>query len=148
MDRISGVYKRYLKWISLGIGLALAIFINADTLRVGKALWNDPNARSEIGTLAEQYLSKCGESCVPPGGESVNLAKIQTHLAAAKSQLRPLPLGWTEARGEGWWWVWKAAGLILTGLALSLGAPFWFDALSTFVNVRGTGPKPQREDAK
>jgi hypothetical protein len=38
----------------------------------------------------------------------------------------------------------KAVGLVLTALALTLGAPFWFDVLSKFINLRGTGEKPAR----
>jgi hypothetical protein len=33
-------------------------------------------------------------------------------------------------------------GWLLTGLALAMGAPFWFDLLSRLVNVRNTGSKP------
>ncbi|MEP6674686.1 MAG: hypothetical protein ABJA78_06015 [Ferruginibacter sp.] len=33
-------------------------------------------------------------------------------------------------------------GWLLTALAISLGAPFWFDLLNKFVQIRGTGPKP------
>jgi hypothetical protein len=42
----------------------------------------------------------------------------------------------------------KLAGWFVTALALSLGAPFWFDTLSKFINIRGTGVKPDRADAK
>jgi hypothetical protein len=35
-------------------------------------------------------------------------------------------------------------GWLLTVIALSLGAPFWFDMLMKVVNVRTNGPKPQR----
>jgi hypothetical protein len=35
-----------------------------------------------------------------------------------------------------------------TGLALSLGAPFWFDTLQKFMNVRGAGKKPDEEKTK
>ena len=46
------------------------------------------------------------------------------------------------------WLIKKFAGWFMTGLALSLGAPFWFDLLSKFVNIRGAGVKPERQDAK
>jgi hypothetical protein len=36
--------------------------------------------------------------------------------------------------------------LFATGLALSIGAPFWFDTLSKFVNIRSAGTKPERKD--
>ena len=33
-------------------------------------------------------------------------------------------------------------GWIATGLAVSLGAPFWFDTLQKLFSFRGSGPKP------
>lgn len=34
-------------------------------------------------------------------------------------------------------------GFLITALAISLGAPFWFDLLNRFVNLRVTGTKPE-----
>ncbi len=34
-------------------------------------------------------------------------------------------------------------GWILSGIAIAMGAPFWFDLLSKIVNVRNTGSKPK-----
>ncbi len=42
----------------------------------------------------------------------------------------------------GWSWWPTIGGWLLTGLALMLGAPFWFDTLCRFVNVRNIGIKP------
>ncbi len=39
----------------------------------------------------------------------------------------------------------KLLGWLITALALSLGAPFWFDLLNKFVNVRHGMRKPQAE---
>jgi hypothetical protein len=39
-------------------------------------------------------------------------------------------------------WVLKAIGWLITGLAVALGAPFWFDLLNKLVNLRGSGPRP------
>jgi len=33
-------------------------------------------------------------------------------------------------------------GWLISGLAVALGAPFWFDLLNKLVNLRGTGPRP------
>jgi hypothetical protein len=38
----------------------------------------------------------------------------------------------------------KVVGLLLTAAALTLGAPFWFDLLNKFVNVRATGQPPPK----
>lgn len=61
-----------------------------------------------------------------------------------------VPLGWTSGNtphGKGTWnWIWvllvKVVGLLLTAAALMLGAPFWFDLINKFVNIRGAGKKP------
>jgi hypothetical protein len=41
-------------------------------------------------------------------------------------------------------WILKIAGLLATGLAISLGAPFWFDVLNKFMVVRST-VKPEEK---
>lgn len=43
------------------------------------------------------------------------------------------------------WWKWvliKLLGLTITALAISIGAPFWFDTLNRFVKLRGVGQNP------
>jgi H+/gluconate symporter-like permease len=39
-------------------------------------------------------------------------------------------------------------GWILTALAVSLGAPFWFDILKRFMNIRNAGVKPPTVEEK
>jgi hypothetical protein len=171
MDRVAGVYKRYLKWLSLAVGSVLAVVINADSLTVGEALWKDGTLRAEMGGIVQTMVTsklppsepgdtqaaKCkaemerataaGVSSQSPQGAPapLPLSCVISSLGYAESQLRPVPIGWQhppEPRD----WPAKLAGLLITALALSLGAPFWFDLLSTFVNLRGAGPKPQRSD--
>jgi hypothetical protein len=159
MDRISGAYKRYLKWFSLAVGIAVAVILNADSLRVGRALWTDPSLRSETAEVAKRYVNSCpaqanpappapNAGCVTPSSDPVSLQKARNDVDTALSTLRPLPIGWPEKAEGLWWFIQKFFGLLVTGLALSLGAPFWFDLLSKLVNIRGTGDKPQRHDEK
>ncbi len=59
-----------------------------------------------------------------------------------------LPLGWVNAPKDptdprkvpnGWYeWVLKLFGILLTGFAISQGAPFWFDLLNKFMVIRST----------
>lgn len=42
------------------------------------------------------------------------------------------------------WFLGRLPGMLITTLAISLGAPFWFDLLQRVVNVRSTGSKPAR----
>jgi hypothetical protein len=51
-----------------------------------------------------------------------------------------LPVGWKIRKTHGLLYV--ILGWILSTLALSAGAPFWFDLLKKLVNVRNAGAKP------
>ena len=53
-----------------------------------------------------------------------------------------LPIGWAAANSH--INVATIAGWALTAIALSLGAPFWFDALGKVARLRTTGAKPPR----
>jgi uncharacterized membrane protein YraQ (UPF0718 family) len=79
-----------------------------------------------------------------------------------------LPIGWTASNLNqqlelkdftGWnslnffllksWQVLRMlTGWILSGLAIAMGAPFWFDLLGKVINVRNTGPKPASSTEK
>ena len=53
-----------------------------------------------------------------------------------------LPFGWDKEAVQymnGLNWIYAAAGLIITALATLFGAPFWFDTLQRFVQLRGAG---------
>lgn len=49
---------------------------------------------------------------------------------------------WLESRPHGWGWGWAVLGWLLTAVALSFGAPFWFQLLNQFVNMRSGGLRP------
>lgn len=56
-----------------------------------------------------------------------------------------LPLGWAPSHLSsfaGFGWLLVILGWVLTALAGSLGAPFWFDTLNRFINIRGSGRAP------
>lgn len=162
MDRVSGTYKRKLKLISLLVGLGIVIFLNADTIAIGTALWKDASLRAQMVQSASSILAS---------GQSTALSNDQK-IADLEGKLRPLPIGinlsdigraydnisdwvtwknqssWNVHLKEGmkgiWWTLAKVLGLAMSALAISLGAPFWFDMLSKFMNVRGAGPPPER----
>ncbi|HEX7766175.1 MAG TPA: hypothetical protein VF443_05640 [Nitrospira sp.] len=173
MERLSGAYKRHLKLISIIVGCAVAVIFNADTFEVGKTLWSDGELRAQMiraagVTGAANAEPQRGEESAQPAGPPSQPAEIATAFKTANENLRPLPIGWPPcspsdktgqpARASGadrtcpteqsaWlrFALFKIVGWFITGLALSLGAPFWFDTLSKFMNVRGSGAKPARQ---
>jgi hypothetical protein len=157
MDRLSGDYKRWLKILSLVVAMAVAVIFNADSVSVSRALWKDPALRNSIVSTASQAVKEHPAACndPDPGKQTACLIK---QLKDDQDSIRPFPIGWTsealnafagdikagDIKTVVWLVIMKVLGLIATGIALSLGAPFWFDLLQKFMNIRGSGPKPKK----
>lgn len=160
MDRLSGSYNRQLKVISLAVGIGLAAALNADSLTIARAIWTDDGLKSQVEAASQKFVA--GQNgdltapCAPASAASTSSSSEpadQAICAAAKlvgleQQLRPFPLGWPDGNwpkdnAEIWWWaLLKGLGIVWTGIALSLGAPFWFDLLQKFMSLRAAGGKP------
>ncbi len=140
MDRVSGVYKRRVQWWLLIIALIVTIAVGADTLRIVNTLSTSATLRSVLVADASQLASSGGQA-------TPDLNKVQRDLVPL-NQLFGYnggvpPIGdwlrWQTAR--------KLIGLLLTVFAVSLGAPFWFDVLNRFTNVRAAGKPPEKSQA-
>ncbi len=146
MDRVSGVYKRRIHWIGVAVGLLIAVALNADSVLVARTLWSDSSLRSELSQVASRIVSSGPDVDKPDGATAERAIQGLQQL----EQIRPFPLGWdsSAARLDANWsaspggWLQKIGGWLLTALAITLGAPFWFDMLSNFVRLRTTGDKP------
>lgn len=125
MDRVSGIYKRYSQYFSFAIGFVLAILLRADTLAVAHSLWTEPYLRANV---VSQAAATAHQQILP------DIDKIAPSLALFHFGG---PLSWA-----------MLPGFLITAAAITMGAPFWFDLLKQFVNLRGTGPVPARADDK
>ncbi|HEX8476362.1 MAG TPA: hypothetical protein VF666_20345 [Pyrinomonadaceae bacterium] len=161
MDRVSGWYKRRVQYILLAIGFIVSIAINADTITIGKALASD-------GTLRSAVVASAEAAALNPQPDDPNQTP-EEKIEATRAQLYQLglPIGWAfdkdytqdprgvpqDFRGDGvfGWLLLKLFGLALTGLAISQGAPFWFDLLNKFMVIRSTvkpSEKSQNQPSK
>ena len=126
MERVSGWYKRRSQWILFVVGLVVAIALNASALTAANRLWKENGHRKGLVDQVEHL----------EGSE------------AAKDALKDLrdpgfPIGWEDPNmPHGWGWLFAILGWAITGLAVTLGAPFWFDALGKLSNLRAAGTKP------
>ena len=159
MDRASGCFKRYAQNVALAVSVALVIGANVDTVAIANSLASDPAARARIVEIAQQHLTtvqataqttedsvKTGQAA---GNTTVELAKQQVATARAAldqavSDLESagLQIGWRDFPKTFGEFLTKIAGLLVSVLAVSLGAPFWFDVLQRFMRVRATGVAP------
>ena len=134
MDRVSGWYKRHIQLVIWIIAVFVALLLNVDTVQIATTLWKDPTARAAVVASADKAAAQ---------GQNANQVNQTVSTIG-------LPLGWRLKLGadpqdipnQGRLILSKLIGLLLTAAALSLGAPFWFDLLSKFVRIRGTGPPP------
>ena len=137
MDRVSGTYKRKTQAILLTLSLGLCVVVNADTVEIARTLWDAPVVRQEVATAAEKLAQQ------PGAAENASLGALTEQLSALN-----LPLGWRRDNlPQGWQWLTKIIGLVFTALAVSLGAPFWFDLLNRFVRVRSSVKPTSRKAA-
>jgi hypothetical protein len=162
-------YKRDLQKISFGIGLAVAVGFNLDTVALTEHLYRDKDAREAAVALGVQIAEKTGkeafEKCMaltPQKRKEEASCALLTGLVdvvqGRNESLGKLPIGWPlpKIRTQGaaasdsfdfWLWATRVAGWLLTALALSLGAPFWFDLLNKLVNMRHGMRRPEvKED--
>jgi hypothetical protein len=146
MDRVAGWYKRKTQTVILIIAVALTISLNVDTFSIAGSLWRDDALRAAVITAAEdiarQPLDK-GDGLTP------RINDLQQQLQSFRG-----PIGWSFARYEDqpesshlpqtiMGWLLKLLGLAFTALAVSLGAPFWFDTLNRLITIRSSGDPPQ-----
>ena len=150
MDRVSGWYKRRVQQIVLIMGFIVAIALNADTIAIFRNLANDRPLRNAIVAQAQsfKYPSKNENSATanttattPLEGSERDYKQIINNVNTLDKM--GLPIGWDETNAKvlpysipGW--LLKVLGWLITGLAISLGAPFWFDVLNKIMVIRST----------
>jgi hypothetical protein len=255
MDRVNGWYKRKSQWVLAGVGLAIAVLMNVDTILIFKHLQSNPVAREALVGQARAFTEAhrrpaptnategvrtvisgeeiVGEIVFPKALENKEKQEVKigsehpmvkvltptvvveplatkvafrartefadeqsmatitasikdTKIAGAEFKLKlepslpaqfraiqanayalAIPIGWVAEGNsqevkygqivptKGGEYVDRVAqhilGWLLTALAATLGAPFWFDMLNRIISIRSSGkapeerPKPPKE---
>ncbi len=139
MDRAIGQYKRLTSSITLIIGFLIAWSFNVNSIQIFHTLKENSAKRAAMMAIVDNYQAEVFEDkdsfeiAVSQLKDSIRDAstKINSTLALEridkinKAELKknkPL-LGW-----------------FLTAIALSFGAPFWFDLLNKFMKLRSSLP--------
>jgi hypothetical protein len=131
------------KWRLFFIGLVLAGILNADTIQIYKSLSTNAAVRDQLVKDAETFTSN--HESVAAIDTSKNFQQAKTDFLANKQMYletvqSPLGLGWGTSDStpvDLWAWLIKALGWVLTGVAVTLGAPFWYDLLRKLLSLKG-----------
>ena len=166
MDRLSGTYKRTTQRWVLAFSVLIVVALNANSIRLATQLWQSPTLRAYMVERAKvrldqgaplesvEYTEPTSPEVSAPArtdsGKSPNalLAEEQAMLGQIFSwsgeglRLERFRTDYGPSLGVAAWIGVSALGWAMTALAVSLGAPFWFDTLSKFMRARAAGDVP------
>lgn len=173
MDRAEGWYKRYVQKQTYLLAIIIVLWCNFDTLHVADRLWTDSALRSSVVEQAKARAESRPEESKdlplvlyenpkdPSKGKPINAEKGP--LSSEEQALIGSVTGWGQdiqelcnrrQRLSGSyaplfsWFFMHLLGWTLSIFAISLGAPFWFDTLNRFMNLRNAGRAPDEPRAK
>jgi len=161
MQRTIGWYKRRTQVILFFVGLVIAFAFNVDTITIVKRLQQDPKLRDQVIAQANAFVKAHPKLDIASASPADSTAALGKRLQQQASNLTSgedvvklndvLAMGYTKDTD---WCPFSNplmyAGWVLTALALSLGAPFWFDMLNKIMQLRGAvaPDKAQANNAK
>ena len=174
MDRVSGWYKRRAQTKTWILAAVVTLALNADTIHVADILWTSPTIRASVVQAAQVRAAKAPPAETlpmveypdpnnPTASKPTNVpTNPEDALTADEKQLLGELTGWApdckklhdRPSDSAWMAVfiglfWShLLGWIVTAIAVSLGAPFWFDTLNRFMNIRSAGRAPNEPPAK
>ncbi len=145
-DRQNGVYTRWSFLRLLIIGFLFAAAMDIDTVHITGTIWKNPEVAEKVAKELEQaaQLSKSGDLSQLSDEQR---KKLQEAIASAWTQVRdtaPPAYAWQTrpSKLSAEQWASKVLGWLLTALATSLGAQFWFNIMSEALKLRAAGRKP------
>lgn len=165
MDRVTGWYKKKIRVVVALVSVAVTIAFNVDSIHVIKVASTDPDFRERMNKIADQFIedsltlklveeqrqqaataadTSVAVSESAPDQDTlvarINARRAEISALSLKVHQWDLPVGWEVHRSHSW--SLAILGWLITALALTAGAPFWFDLLKRLVNLRNTGLKP------
>jgi hypothetical protein len=145
MERVSGWYRKRIQKVLWVLAFVVAFTLNADALQIAKRLWVDPSQRSAIVNQAQTASGKTAGETNPSDELGSLPVPLGWHLASARHDPQGFPF--YEKPSMIWALLAKLIGLTLTAVAITFGAPFWFDTLSKLARLRNSGAPPPASDA-
>jgi hypothetical protein len=148
MDRVSGWYARTVKIWLFVIATAVVVLFNADAIQIAKKLWEDEALRASLAAVAQKTVADREQVAgKPETGDGQGTDTLPTP-AKALATLEEFPIGWECRREPGspdctaFRGLQSVVGWLVSIIACSFGAPFWFGLLSKVVSLRGSGKTP------
>ncbi len=154
MAQSSSWYKIRAQWLAFWIGLALAVFLNIDTIFVAQKLWQEPTTRAVIVAQAQTEVQNAtssdsvsttavkdlnfpiGWTTTPLETNSCPIFGVADARFVIRSGGKCLSVTSLPAFNNLWGIIVKLFGYLITAAAAAQGAPFWFDILRKLVGIK------------
>ena len=152
-DHQTGVYTRWTFLRLIVVGFLFAAAMDLDTVHIAATLWQSP-AQTEAAVKALEQVNKLDTSSDLGKMTPDQRKKLQETIAATYQELitiAPPNYAWqhppklSDLQKNWREWLAKLLGWLLTALATSLGAQFWFNLMSEALKLRSGPPKPKTE---
>jgi hypothetical protein len=145
MERVSGWYRRRVQRVLWVLAFVIAFTLNAHSLNIAKRLWVEPSVRAALVTQAQNATNSTPGTTDPAAELNSLPVPLGWHLATARDD----PQGFPFYRRWGMLWALLTSliGISLTAVAITFGAPFWFDTLSKVARLRNSGAPPPASGA-
>ncbi|WP_026976871.1 hypothetical protein [Flavobacterium tegetincola] len=172
MSRASGWYKNKTKTSLYIISFMVCVGFNLDSITVVKKINRDDALRKKMMVVAERTVDRENKSTDATAekkqsfayptedasnftmdsdkkrGDEVLNEYLRIELQLRELEDNALPIGYYgynsflnifSSLSSFLWWL---LGLLISTLALSFGAPFWFEVMAKAINIRRSGVKP------
>jgi hypothetical protein len=130
MDRVSQRFTHYTHWITMGVAVVVVVTVQLDTIAIADRLWIDDQFRNTIVKQATDDFSKSTN----PNTDNVDPKPYYNLLNKTALITLPLDRDWL-VRLKDWR---RLPGMIVSVLLISLGAPFWYNALKDLLKLRSS----------
>ncbi len=132
IDRISDRFTSHTRIVTFASGLLLALIIQLDTSALVSRLASDDAFRNSLVSEAQPTAKSAGPSLALNETELQNLHDLQTNnLVGVPVSVSDWAHRWSRDNA-----LMKIIGILLSSVLLSLGAPFWYNALQNLLRLR------------
>ncbi|GAA3844664.1 hypothetical protein GCM10022226_79770 [Sphaerisporangium flaviroseum] len=152
MQRLTMLYRRYVRWVIAALGLVLTLVFSMDSLEYGRAILTDNAIRAQVAATADggvRSVSGLRDKC-PDHPNDPYACVTEVLSAPAFVQIvgnAPVSVKIPDTGSPKWSWnggEWLQRmvtpghwpGFLLTFFALLFGAPFWWDIFRRLTGIR------------
>lgn len=140
MEQLSLWYKRKARVIIFILTIFIVGALNVDTLMIARNLYKYDFLRETVVAAAKERAGQ--ETAVGDATPVTMVSQVSKELESTG-----FPIGWCLNGERNMYdqglpvgflqWFYKIIGLFITILAISMGAPFWFDMLKKLTSIQG-----------